>query len=174
MADGDGVDEHIFIRGNPKTPGDTVPRQFLTALSNSKNTCFKSGSGRLELAHYMTDPSNPFLARVMVNRVWLHLFGRGIVPTPDDFGRLGQPPTPAGQNLQLTLNTLGRLEDEEQFRAIVVKTADDGSATYLRDVVADDRPDQKGVELGAKNYDVNSYLDGDPAVTMAIIRGGPE
>jgi multidrug efflux pump len=85
-------------------------------------------------------------------------------------GRLGQPPAPAGQNFQLTLNTLGRLESEDQFRAIVVKTAPDGSATYLRDVVADDRPGQKGVELGAKNYDVNSYLDGDPAITLAVFQ----
>src|SRR5947208_7408526 len=73
-------------------------------------------------------------------------------------GRLGQPPTPAGQNFQLTLNTLGRLESDEQFSKIVAKTDDDGSVTYLRDVVSDDRPDQKGVELAAKNYDVNSYL----------------
>jgi len=85
-------------------------------------------------------------------------------------GRLGQPPAPAGQNFQLTLNTLGRLEDEEQFRAIVVKTDPDGSATYLRDVVADDRPGQKGVELAAKNYDVNSYLDGDPSITLAVFQ----
>ncbi len=85
-------------------------------------------------------------------------------------GRLGQPPAPAGQNFQLTLNTLGRLESEEQFRGIVVKTDDDGSATYLRDVVADDRPGQKGVEMGAKNYDVNSYLDGDPAITLAVFQ----
>jgi multidrug efflux pump len=85
-------------------------------------------------------------------------------------GRLGQPPTPAGQDFQLTLNTLGRLESEEQFRAIVVKTAADGSATYLRDVVADSRPGQKGVEMGAKNYDVNSYLDGDPAITLAVFQ----
>jgi multidrug efflux pump len=85
-------------------------------------------------------------------------------------GRLGQPPTPAGQNFQLTLNTLGRLETEEQFRAIVVKTDADGSATYLRDVVADARQGQKGVELGAKNYDVNSYLDGDPAITLAVFQ----
>jgi multidrug efflux pump len=85
-------------------------------------------------------------------------------------GRLGQPPTPTAQDFQLTLNTLGRLESEEQFRAIVVKTAADGSATYLRDVVSDDRPGQKGVELGAKNYDVNSYLDGDPAITLAIFQ----
>jgi multidrug efflux pump len=85
-------------------------------------------------------------------------------------GRLGQPPAPAGQNFQLTLNTLGRLESEQQFRSIVVKTDEDGSSTYLRDVVADDRPGQKGVELGAKNYDVNSYLDGDPAITLAVFQ----
>jgi multidrug efflux pump len=85
-------------------------------------------------------------------------------------GRLGQPPTPAGQNFQLTLNTLGRLETEDQFRAIVVKTDEDGSATYLRDVVSDNRPGFRGVELGAKNYDVNSYLDGDPAITLAIFQ----
>jgi len=85
-------------------------------------------------------------------------------------GRLGQPPTPAGLDFQFPLNTLGRLETEEQFRQIVVKTDDNGSLTYLRDVVADDRPDQKGVELGAKNYDVNSYLDGDPSITLAIFQ----
>jgi multidrug efflux pump len=85
-------------------------------------------------------------------------------------GRLGQPPTPAGQNFQITLNTLGRLESEDQFGAIVVKTAEDGSATYLRDVVADNRPGQRGIELGAKNYDVNSYLDGDPAITLAVFQ----
>src|SRR5436190_3974521 len=85
-------------------------------------------------------------------------------------GRLGQPPTPAGQNFQLTLNTLGRLESEQEFARVVVKADADGSATYLRDVVADDRPGQRGVELGAKNYDVNSYLDGDPSITLALFQ----
>jgi hypothetical protein len=93
MAEGNGLDERVFIRGNHKTPGDVVPRRFLTALSTSSGVPFENGSGRLELAGRMTDPSNPLLARVMVNRVWLHLFGRGIVPTPDDFGVLGQAPT---------------------------------------------------------------------------------
>lgn len=83
-------------------------------------------------------------------------------------GRLGQPPTPTGQSFQLTLNTLGRLESEQQFSNIVVKTDKDGTATYLRDVVVDDRPGQSGVELAAKNYDVNSYLDGEPSITLAI------
>ena len=93
MADGDGVDERIFVRGNHKTLGELAPRQFLAALADEHTRLFTRGSGRLELAQCLTDPSNPLLARVMVNRVWLHLFGRGIVPTPDDFGALGQPPT---------------------------------------------------------------------------------
>jgi multidrug efflux pump len=73
-------------------------------------------------------------------------------------GRLGQPPAPAGQNFQLTLDTQGRLESEDQLRGKVVKT-DDGPTTHPRDVAADDRPGQKGVELAARNYDVNSYTE---------------
>ncbi len=85
-------------------------------------------------------------------------------------GRLGQTPVPAGVNFQFPINTLGRLESEDQFRQIVVKSDHNGSLTYLRDVVAEDREGQKGVELGAKNYDVNSYLDGDPSITLAIFQ----
>jgi multidrug efflux pump len=85
-------------------------------------------------------------------------------------GRLGQPPTPPGQNFQLTLNTQGRLETAKQFRNMVVKIDDDGSLTYLNDLVVDDRPGQEGVELAAKNYDVNSYLDGEPSITLAVFQ----
>src|SRR5205814_8146981 len=73
--------------------GDEVPRRFLEALGGTVAGRFREGSGRLELARHIVDPGNPLFARVFVNRVWLHLFGRGIVPTPDDFGVLGQPPT---------------------------------------------------------------------------------
>jgi len=93
MADGTGLDEHVFIRGNPKNLGEAVPRRFLEAIGGADQPIFREGSGRLELARRITDPANPFLARVMVNRVWHHLFGRGLVATPDDFGVLGQPPT---------------------------------------------------------------------------------
>ncbi|HZN69331.1 MAG TPA: DUF1553 domain-containing protein, partial [Tepidisphaeraceae bacterium] len=93
MTDGDGADGRVFVRGSHKNPGDVVPRRFLEALSGDAKATVTSGSGRLELARQVTDPSNPLTARVMANRVWHHLFGRGIVPTVDDFGVMGQPPT---------------------------------------------------------------------------------
>jgi multidrug efflux pump len=77
-------------------------------------------------------------------------------------GRIGQPPAPAGVAFQYTVNTLGRLLDPEQFADIVVKTGERGDITRLRDVGR--------VELGAKNYDVGSYLDGEPSVTMAVFQ----
>ncbi len=92
MMDGSGMDEFLLIRGQSKNLGGAVPRRFLEALSGDKAPSFH-GSGRLELAQQITAASNPFTARVMVNRVWHHLFGRGIVPTVDNFGVLGQPPS---------------------------------------------------------------------------------
>jgi cytochrome c553 len=93
MLDGNGVDEHVLLRGSHKTPGEVAPRRFLEAIAGANQPPIEHGSGRLELAERMVDPSDPFLPRVMVNRVWQHLFGRGIVPTVDNFGVLGQRPT---------------------------------------------------------------------------------
>jgi multidrug efflux pump len=81
-------------------------------------------------------------------------------------GRLGQPPAPTGLDFQLTLNTQGRLAEPNEFEKIVVKTGDKGAVTYLRDVTRN----MQGVELGAKNYDVSSYLDGQPAATLAVFQ----
>ncbi len=93
MLDGKGVNECVFIRGSPHAMGEMVPRRFLEALAGSKGI-ESTGSGRLELARQMTDPNlNPFITRVFVNRVWHHLFGRGIVASTDNFGILGERPT---------------------------------------------------------------------------------
>jgi hypothetical protein len=93
MLDGSAVDEHVFVRGSPKAAGAPAPRRLLEALAGPKPLAAR-GSGRLELARQVTDPAvNPLVARVMVNRVWYHLFGRGIVASVDNFGVLGQAPT---------------------------------------------------------------------------------
>ena len=93
MMDGTGEDDHILIRGNSSKPGEIEPRHFLTAISGDAPMEIEAGSGRLELARQINSPSNPLTSRVIVNRIWHHLMGRGIVPTVDDFGFLGQRPT---------------------------------------------------------------------------------
>ena len=94
MIDGSPENEYVFIRGSHKARGETVPRRFLEALAGPNALAATHGSGRLELARQMIDPAvDPFLPRVLVNRVWHHLFGRGIVASTDNFGVLGERPT---------------------------------------------------------------------------------
>ena len=93
MLDGTGEDDHLLIRGNSATPGDSVPRRFLEAVGGQGVVTDTRGSGRRHLADRIVDPANPLTTRVLVNRLWHHLLGRGIVPTVDDFGVLGQRPT---------------------------------------------------------------------------------
>ncbi len=85
-------DAQLFVRGNPNNRGPRVPRQFLEVLTPDRKP-FTRGSGRLELARAIASTDNPLTARVMVNRVWMHHFGQGLVRTPGDFGSRGEPPT---------------------------------------------------------------------------------
>jgi hypothetical protein len=88
------VEPVIFRRGIPSNRGDQVPRRFLQVLSHvDGGKPFRNGSGRLELARAIANPSNPLTARVIVNRIWQHHFGEGLVRTPSDFGVRGEPPT---------------------------------------------------------------------------------
>src|SRR5262249_14668825 len=114
---GDGRPRNLFvqIRGNYLTPGEEAPAIFPRILAGehqapisgrttgdlpppeSHQTRYGSSrpaSGRLELAKWITDPKHPLTARVFVNRVWQHHFGEGIVRSPDNFGKLGERPTP--------------------------------------------------------------------------------
>jgi hypothetical protein len=94
IIDGSPENEYVFIRGSHKARGETVPRRFLEALAGPSSPAMPRGSGRLELARQMIDPAvDPFLPRVAVNRVWHHLFGRGLVASTDNFGVLGERPT---------------------------------------------------------------------------------
>lgn len=90
------ADCKINIKGNSKKLGEPVPRGFLTACKvpdNATPSVNDQQSGRLELAKWLTRDDHPQTARVMVNRIWQHLFGAGIVRTPNDFGVYGERPT---------------------------------------------------------------------------------
>ena len=87
------ADAHVFIRGDHKRLGKTVPRGFPKVLTDERTEKITEGSGRLQLVDWLTRPENPLTARVMVNRIWQHHFGEGLVRTPNDFGERGERPT---------------------------------------------------------------------------------
>ena len=94
QAEGTGMNEHVHIRGSHKNLGEVAPRRFLTVLGGSNTSAPEAGSGRTELARRMVDPAaNPLVPRVLVNRLWQHHFGEGIVRSTDDFGAMGQKPS---------------------------------------------------------------------------------
>jgi hypothetical protein len=93
VAEGKPADAKLQKKGDPGNKGDVVPRGFLQVLGGATLPTDENGSGRLELAGWLSDSANPLVARVMVNRIWQHHFGRGIVATSNDFGARGKPPT---------------------------------------------------------------------------------
>jgi hypothetical protein len=86
-------DSYVMIKGNAGNRGPVVPRQAPEIITGPARKPFTDGSGRLEFARLIASKDNPLTARVLVNRVWLHHFGEGLVPTPDDFGLRSDPPT---------------------------------------------------------------------------------
>ena len=91
VLDEEGPDYPLLVRGDHKNPGEAVPRRYLAALDGKPYV--EPATARRRLAEQVADPRNPLTARVMVNRIWRHLFGRGLVPTVDNFGKSGQLPT---------------------------------------------------------------------------------
>lgn len=90
---------NVLIRGNPSSPGAEVKPAFPSVLGFPEpniaptNKGAKSSGRRTVLANWIASKENQLTARVMVNRIWQHHFGRGIVPTPSDFGKFGEKPT---------------------------------------------------------------------------------
>ena len=92
VAEGEIVQQKIFIRGDHNNPGEEVSKNFPRILRvATEQPLIRQGSGRLELARWLTDSRNPLTARVMVNRIWKWHFGEGLVRTPNNFGKMGDP-----------------------------------------------------------------------------------
>ncbi len=114
----------IHQRGSHKNLGEEVPRRFLQVVAGADQKPFTEGSGRLDLARWAVSEENPLTARVMVNRVWKHHFGQGIVRSADNFGEMGERPThPALLDYLATAFVKSGWSIKELHRAIMRSSA---------------------------------------------------
>ena len=150
------TDVKVHLRGNHKDLGDEVPRRFLAILSPNEAVPFREGSGRLELAKAIADPVNPLTARVLVNRVWQHHFGRGLVGTPSNFGLLGERPSHPEllDNLAAKLIASG-WSIKQLHREIML------SATYRMESRAESRESSRNANVELSTLDPRLSTDPD-------------
>jgi hypothetical protein len=170
--DGSGYDEPVHRRGQSRLRAETpTPRRFLTALDGEM--AIAAGSGRRELADRLVDSKNPLTARVLVNRVWSHLFGRGLVATVDNFGALGEPPTHPELLDTLALDFIeGGWDVKALIRRLVLTRSYGMSATpYPRSREID--PDNRLVHSArVRRLPAESIRDGMLAVSCRLDRTG--
>lgn len=93
VTEGESVQQRVLLRGNHRNPGEVVPKQFPVVLAGDQQTAIAQGSGRKELAEWLTQTDHALTSRVMVNRLWQWHFGEGLVRTPNNFGITGEKPT---------------------------------------------------------------------------------
>ncbi len=93
IEEGEPVAQKVFVRGDYNSPGEEAPKAFPAILSTFDTKPNFTGSGRLQLAEWLTQPEHPLTTRVIVNRVWQWHFGEGLVRTPDNFGVTGDKPS---------------------------------------------------------------------------------
>ena len=168
-------DPRVFLRGNPGSKGDVVPRQFLAVLSGKERRPFEGGSGRLEMARAIADPQNPLTTRVMVNRVWQRLFGSGLVQTPSDFGVRAEPPS---HPKLLDFLTVDFIEKDWSIKALIRDIVT--SSTYqqgetLQPEFAERDPDNRLLwQMNRKRLDFEAMRDSVLSVSgsLSLQQGG--
>ena len=172
------ADSPIYRRGDFQNLGEIVPRGFLSAVSTSKSYDIPADtSGRLELAHWLTDSENPLPTRVLVNRVWHHLFGQGLVRSVDYFGVHGEMPSHPELLDFLAL----RMREEDQWslkktvRRMVLSRAYQMASTHDANAAAADPDNRLFWRMPRRRLSAEPIRDTMLAVSGQLdpARGGP-
>ncbi|GAC1467092.1 MAG: PSD1 and planctomycete cytochrome C domain-containing protein [Isosphaeraceae bacterium] len=170
------ADLRSHVWGSVENLGEVAPRRFLTILSKGEPVPFRQGSGRLELARAVVDRENPLTARVMVNRIWEHHFGRGLVATPSNFGTLGEPSShPELLDYLATRLVASGWSIKSIHREIVL------SSTYQRSSRIDPKNEEADADnvwlwrMNRRRLEVEAWRDSMLAVSGNLVRtlGGP-
>lgn len=178
------ADSPIYSRGESEQPSESrVPRGGFQVLTTAPLQIDAKASGRLELAEWIASKDNPLTARVMVNRVWLQLFGRGLVPSIDDFGQAGRPP----EHPELLDHLAQRFMDEgwsvkKLIKYLVLSHAYQLSASAQKEAFEIDPDNSLYWRLSPRRFDAESLRDAllvvseqlqtTPPIGSAVARAG--
>jgi mono/diheme cytochrome c family protein len=167
--DSGSFDEPIHVRGSSRAYGDPAPRAQLSMLRQTVSPGEISGSGRASLARDITNPDNPFLWRTLANRVWLKLFGRAIVDTPDDFGQLGASPWSPALLDHLAAKLARGITFKQLIREVVLSRA------YRAEADAEEPPSFMWTPLAVRRLDAEAIRDAMLAASgrIDLSAGGP-
>ena len=154
-------DTEVRVRGEPSEKGPVVPRGFVTVLKTPRTPSIDpSRSGRLELARWIAARDNPLTARVAANRIWSHLFGRGLVATTDNFGALGEEPTHPELLDHLALRFMdGGWSTKGLIREIALSRAYRMSSAHRPDAYEKDPANRNYWRMDRRRLDAESIRD---------------
>ncbi len=155
-------DAPVFLRGNSKRLGKTVPRGVPRSLQASHQTPLQitRGSGRRELAEWLARGDNPLTARVMVNRIWQHHFGEALVRTPNDFGERGERPSnPALLDWLAARFVETGWSMKAMHRLIMLSSAYQQSSRVASEVLARDPDNRLFARMSRRRLDAESIRD---------------
>jgi hypothetical protein len=169
-------DAQVFLRGDHKKPGKTVPRGFPRILTGGQPARITEGSGRRQLADWLTRPDHPLTARVMVNRIWEHHIGEGLVRTANDFGRRGDAPSHPGLLDHLATRFVqSGWSLKVMHRLIMLSSTYQQSARVEAAGLAADPENRLLGRMNRRRLDAEAIRDGLLAVAgrLEARRGGP-
>jgi hypothetical protein len=176
VAEGDPVNQKVFIRGDYNSPGEDAPKVFpkvLLAAAPQREPV--TGSGRLALADWLAQPTHPLTARVMVNRIWNWHFGEGLVRTPDNFGKMGdRPSNPELLDYLASRFTQGGWSVKAMHRAILLSSAYQMSSQAAGATLEADPENHLFSRFNRRRLDIEEIRDGMLALdgTLDLTMGG--